>query len=111
MKKGTKNIPSISYIIITPLPTPADPSPVRVDLGSNSFEGGDCYSNNPMNCVFDEGEIASIKCDGFMTKVPASSLNKKLACRYKCLPKSFGNKDECMKGCPSGLSCKVISGK
>jgi len=85
MKKDELNVPSISYIIITPLESPAEPPKVKNNLGSNSFYGGDCFNGNTLNCVFDQSETPKIKCDGLIVKIPAKSNNKQLACMNKCI--------------------------
>lgn len=99
--KGKVSIVSISIIA----QGESEPhSAARKEVAKNTFSGGDC-SKNTKNCIFDEAMMSAVKCDGQFVKIGARAVNKQLACRWKCVEKSYKTVEECDNFRTETLTC------
>mmetsp|Transcript_36492 Transcript_36492/g.79515 ORF Transcript_36492/g.79515 Transcript_36492/m.79515 type:complete len:221 (+) Transcript_36492:174-836(+) len=85
---------SLVSIEIAAQQTPSAGSAVKKEVARGTFLGGDC-NDNSLNCLFDEAQLTTVKCDGIFVKIGSKVSVPEMACRFKCVPKDFATMEEC----------------
>eukprot|EP00801_Mesodinium_rubrum_P000246 Mrub_00246.p1 GENE.Mrub_00246~~Mrub_00246.p1 ORF type:complete len:1287 (+),score=259.91 Mrub_00246:68-3862(+) len=80
-------------------------SPYKKDLGFYSFRHNDCFTEEPLNCIYRQSELSSAPECPNMMKLPNDAQVKEISCDYKCYALSYDYYEECKAVCVPSMKC------